>query len=392
MAQTQAARVNNIIDLTEGEDGEDQLETLSEAASKAQAAASRLESQFRSTTSAPTVGQNGTINGQAPPKNITPRPTANGVRTKSREGMVPRTQIPLPDYGIRSPTTGPRINTLKPQEPIHDKAHSTSTRSNRPEKPETSGNGTAAGTPVVGPPRAAAQYAGRNIDITYDIRNPPKAPREPSVLPPKQSGKPKLDRGISKRSPKTSNTPLDNGAGKRDGWETSNVSNPGSSNSRIHLSPTRAGGNESASTVVRPNPARPVKRKRSSTSPQLDASAKSAKLETLPSMSSSGNSGSLRNITMQTAQDVRNGACSADKCDHGLLTPGLGDRDPKVKSRQEVVLGYLEDGPIFDIFTTIVYPALKKAKKRAKQSLSKDELMSIGESVRLTILLSRTIS
>lgn len=396
MADTQAVRFNNIIDLTEGDDDDDQLETLSKAASNAQAAAARLTRQFPTTTSVPTVSQNGTLKRQRPSGNKTFRFKVNGIRKKSRRGTLPRSHSPLPDYDIRSPTTGPRMGTFVPQGPPHDDTRSQSTRSDRPDTSEISRNSIASDAPAAGPPQAAAQYPGRDIAISYDKPKPPEAQREASVLP-KHAGRPNPDQCIPKWSPRTSITPSDDGVGKRVEREISNMSHPGLRTSRIHLSPTRAGSNESAPTIERPNSAPQGKRKRSSTSPQLDDAAKSAKWEILPSSIPSEEPESLRNsertmpntvlsVTKQTAQEVRNGTGSAGNGQNALFLPGVGNRYPKVNSRQEIVPSSVENGPIHEVFKTIVYPALKSAKKRAHQSLSEDELMSIGKSVGLHYL------
>lgn len=391
MAQTQAARFDNIIDLTEGDDDDGQLETLSEAASKAQAAAARWKRHFRLMTSAPTVGQNGTLTRQNPPENKGHRPTANGVQKNPRGGMV---------HDIRSHSTGPKIGTFVPQGALHDDTRSKPSRSEPLEileMPEIPRNGIATDALAVGSPKAAAQYPGRNATTTYDVHNPPEAQREARFLPPEQSGRPKLDQRMPKWKRKTSDTPLNDGVGKRVELETLTVNNPGSSNSRIHPSRTRAGVNESGSIVVGSNPTPQGKRKRSSTPPQSKVSAKSLKRETLASRNPSRQSESLcinerstpstvGSVTMQTGQDVREGAGSAGKRDPDLFIPDLANADPIVNTRQEVVLSRIENGPISEIFKTIVYPALKRAKKRASQSLSEDELMSIGKSVGLHYL------
>ena len=75
MAETQAASFSNIIDLTEDDDTDDTLQALSNAASKAQAAATRLTSQIDAWSPRPHVAQNDEIARSGHDA----RPTSHGV-------------------------------------------------------------------------------------------------------------------------------------------------------------------------------------------------------------------------------------------------------------------------------------------------------------------------
>jgi len=392
MTQAQATCFNNIIDLTEDDDDSDRLGALSEAASKAEAAANRVTSQLQSMTSASTVGQKDTPHRRIPSEDKAVTLAANGVRTKPGEDTAPGTRLPMPDNGIQSPITGPRIGSLGSRGPIHNEVRSTSTRSDRPQTPETSNDRTATDASAVRSPRAAAQYAGRDMANTYDILNPLEAQREASVLSPKIPGRPMLDQWRPEWNPKKSQSALNQGIENREKPDLSNKGNMGSAKSRMFVGPTNAGSNGLVSNIARPTPAPLVKRKRSSASPPLNISAKLARRDTSQSRYSSCIPESLEvgksytpssgpPDTVQTAQHVRDTVGSVGKRDFGALTPRLDNHSSVLVSRQKLMLFSVENGPLFEIFKTIIYPALKRAKKRIKQSLSEDELLSISKSV-----------
>jgi hypothetical protein len=257
----QAAHSNNIIDLTEADDDDDQLETLSEAASKAEAAAASLRRKFS------TIGHNVTLNRQPPSENNSLRPTANINGIKSREGKVQGTQSSSASYEVRNPSLGPKI--------------------------------------------------GRNEPI--------------------------ID--------------------------------------------------------VRPKITLQLKRKRSAASPHLDGIAKAAKREDSKSRDPSRKLESLHSyerttptsvqlVTKQSAQNVRDATGSNGKRDGGISIPGPSSSVTDIGAILEVLLLSGEDAPISEIFNNVVYPVLEKAKRRANQSLTNDELLAIGTSVRLHYLIS----
>lgn len=230
MAPRQPACLNNIIDLTEDDDGDAQLDTLSEAASKAQAAADRWASQVRSIAS-PKVAHNTAPNGPGPSANEAVESTMDGFHTGSKEYNPALIWSPLPAKGVRSLNLGAKVGNINMRGSI---------------QPETS------------------------------LESTQKLP---------------------------------------------------------HKGTTSGGGLDRA----------------------------------------------------QHARKIQHADVGASKRDFGLLTPGSHDREPMGGSKTHPVLSSPENAPLFDIFTSVVFPSLKKAKRRAKHTLSEDELMSIGKRVNITL-------
>ena len=195
--RTKAARPQNVIDLTEEKDDKTQLqEVLSSVASKAQAAANRLTTQFESLTSPP--------NGKRPAQGRSgvgahnfSRANASVVKPDPDRDWADtgetKAHLPIPKPAFSGSNAGQESSLSVPQAVPDSKErfrplsyprlkHEVSTKENRDLDLSTAR-----------PPRAAAQSAGQIIAKTYDLLNPLEAQREASNTTPRKPGRPKVD-------------------------------------------------------------------------------------------------------------------------------------------------------------------------------------------------------
>lgn len=379
MSRVQAARFNDIIDLTEGDEGDDgQLGTLSDAAKKAEAAAYRLKSQLKSMTSASIFAQNDSFDRPAPSDTKYRRSTTHGLRNIPTEAMTPVARSTSNENVLRTPNLEPPTGTFGQPGPLHNQSSLASAHSDRSKLPEIVGD-------------------NDEIDISsvrpiYGMLNPSAAQKIPSVTSPDKSERTKMDQRTPNWTPKTLKSPSKHGIGKQDERDRTERSDHVLAKSGLEPSTLKAGSKRVALNGVGALPAPQIKRKRLSVSPQTKNPTKPSRKESFQSGHPSGTSASLDHVPptssssekanlMNGASHVQNGSTDVGKRDLGLQNTGLSDRDLQNGSRQNSLIPSFEDGPLFEIFKFVVYPALKKAKKRAKHSLSEDELMGIGKSV-----------
>ena len=196
MAETQAARFHTIIDLTEEDGGRDQLRTLSSAASKAQAAATRLTTQFESLTSPPNGKR--LVHGIPNGGNYSfPRANASIVKPDLYRDWTDagetKAHILTPKPAFPGPSAGPRLGISAPQTVLpSDERFGPIPPPRLTNAVFSKGNGDL-DISSTRPPRAAAQSAGQMITKTYDLLNPLEAQREASYSTPRKPGRPKVD-------------------------------------------------------------------------------------------------------------------------------------------------------------------------------------------------------
>ena len=366
MAQTNGATPCDIVDLTKDDEQTNDLETLSSAASRVQAAASQLTNHLESFT-----------------PQSRPRPTLYtyddtveriwdlpGVRGNAINGISKnkRATAPIPE---------PRIQTLASRpSPVRPRTPNTA--------PDNKGNSI---TPSRRP-RAAAIDASRLIARDYDILNPLEEQQQVTVNTPKKPGRPRKDEWIPTKhyTPKSGS---DWGPGNK--YEETGLPNEDSPSPRpqIHDSQIANGhSDEQFKVTLKP----PAKRKRSS--PLLELG--SSKLPRTEGLQNGDHkfTGELldkqsqshytpEEPSMQLIRDCQEPNQAGNQRPPSASPPAASrPNTDRVSAAQYGFNTTPSDIAVLtEVFSTVVYPAIKKAKKRHRGTLTDDELISIGKSV-----------
>ena len=367
MAQTHGARSNNIIDLTE--DDNPGLQNLSSAASRAQAAASRLNDHFQTLTSAS------------------------------------RSRLPPNDYM----TTGERILALREAggnsltgshnakgdtAPIPEpKAQTAANRASpaRPTTPKTASNRDTDRLTPSRRPRAAAIDASRSITRDYDFLNPLEERLQASVTTPRKPGRPRKDEWTPTKKP-TPKSGSSQAVGKSEEPGRFKVTRSRSPNARgLENHRTKGYSDDGPAGKTKDIPTLSKKRKHSSWSAEPESPIKLARTEGLQNLLPAITSASLEEISV--VGSVPSGSSPQKTRSHQefnqaenehvrpTFTPQRVTTEPVSALAHSSTSNSGDNEFLTEFFSTVVNPVIEKAKKRHKGCLSEKELISIGKSV-----------
>lgn len=381
MAQTQAARLSNVIDLTEEDDDEDTFQQLRIAASKAEAAASRVNGHLdsRISTSSPHSYNLDPLKARNPSLGKVTSPAAAPGPHKITKADTTKS-LPLLKKDAQAHSKDPKLGTVGPRRPPADAHSTTPFRDSRPKLSEPSRDGTNTAAPTLRSPRAAARSAGHAISETYDILNPLEAQQEAKNTTPKKPGRPKVDQW----TPKSRST---NGAGRSDGGDCSSLPDKVQSNGRIEMAGPQF-------PMLGSDPSLQLKRKRSSPSLESHRDSNSAKrpalhvanayaaVHDLEANESSARLGPVQSNHHPPKQMNTN---STSKRRHDRLAPNLDDHLPKFARQYLSTLSSAQRKALRTIFDTMIYPAVVEAREGAHGSLTEEQLDLISNRVRRNI-------
>ena len=412
MPQAETARSQSIIDLT-GDDEDGQLDTLHVAASKAQAAASRLSSQFKSLTAA------ANRNPFEHRKNVASKETTIGKeagvagKTLYRSDEVDRPpphQSLSSENKVKTPSKGPREGSFKAQVSFLDNKDIRRAGGSDIEPPRKSKDVQHFGASNGRSPRAAAHAAERIIANTYNILNPLEEQQEANSRTPRKPGRPKIDQW----TPNHKKTKVPN-HDKRGGID-----------SVVPVSQdldTESSGEDYDSSgslaSVKPALTSEHKRKREDSSSDSASTSKQARLPIANSKLDYGRNNPFQEASsLLPAGAVLFKKLSREPDSEGNFgpTPGplidtaasisekLSQQIAQTTLRPKHSMEMAETGdtgiggdptPIQDstnfvalskIFRLVIYPALKKAKTRHHDQLAEDDLVSISRTVATEIV------
>jgi len=428
MTQAHAALFNNIIDLTEDENDSDQLETLSTAASKAQAAAARLTNQLESLASASnryhfvnTVGGTGKIVPSG--KNV--RPATNGYSKVSEAEIVLPSDLPSADTGLLSASTGPRSGVSGQREslPLAERPHSwirpQLATNNRPLTPVPSTDCQKMSPSNTRSPRAAAQSAGRVIAQTYDMLNPLEAQQEAKLNTPRKPGRPKLDQWTPKSHPHHNSAKSENHDRDHRSSPTRRIAQLDGHDDRDDDISTESASKEAGMTSRDTRRGRNASPESGLVSIQAEKQIRSlGSVNLLDYTETKSSRNELPLLAKESEMTEGDERIHASKENQPFSTPVSAvntlattlapseAHSTKVSSRHESADKSVIEGAttahqatalsearaqparaptnmpaLSKIFADVVFPAIKKAKKLHKEQLPEDELISIGKIV-----------
>ena len=393
MARAEAAPPKNIIDLTGDDDDDDQLDTLHDAASKAEAAATRLSNRFKALAAA--AHRNTFALKKVVEKETKIEDDAGSVSesvTEDDEVVKPtRPQLPVPKSKIQTPSEGPRLGSFKPHIPFHNKrdvGHTSISDSGKPVSSKDDQNITMSSGRI---PRAAAHAAGRIIANTYDIHNPLEEQQDANSKTPKKSGRSKVDQWKPTHSqPKTQHHD------KESDMKTSVPvsSNPGAKTSNENrdfsnlLAPARS---DSLSEH---------KRRRQDSFPEISSSSRQtghavAQIKSLRKPENEQNGPLQESPSLLPDRAVRSQKKARERNSRGQYGPSRGSsiertdtisKEPALQIAETTLppkrsLEPADFAALSKIFNGVVYPVLKKVKARYKDQLEEDDLLSISQTV-----------
>ena len=394
-AQEQASR-HSIIDLTQGEDDEELIQVVSQAASRAHAAANRLTTQFDSLASVSKATAQAVfgIGKDSPPRKDV-RPAKESQRG-SEEDILSHQLLSLPDNELRTLSVGTKLqfrNDASPEKLLNYRP-SISELAKRQDKPQASNSR---------PSRAAAQSARQRVSEWYNILNPLEAQLEASSTTPGNPGQPETDQW-------TPDCHLGAMLDNIDGGHN-NVLPKG----EVNALATSNGLNGSAFPLVGSNVSSELKRKRHSESSDSGPLSKQIKsqIHTVEPVKSNNELTPLSTGFKQTESNNVN----ASKIRPRLLLPKLapssdpngrvqrllirGPADDCKSSSKDTTVAHAEnqgtpklaqcqtqdpskDVALAKIFETLIYPSIQKHMKRHEKCLPNAELTAIGEQVSKT--------
>ena len=364
-AQTQ--NLHNVIDLTGTDDDGDMLESLSVAASKAAHAASCLSYQFSLLTSAPNHWRDSH-------DDLTRQSTH--FKSAADESSRAWDKNRLPQTSSRIAGDAHDLNSGTMLRQADGKRSFDETKIPKPSSPLMISN-----APALRSPRAAARSAGRSISQQLDILNPLEA-QEAKTTTPKKPGRPRLDQWTPKWRPK--------GAAQSLGKEHDQIRQRASPDGKHELISDKPMTRESFELAVA------KKRKRSSPSPDSDRPTRSSKRIVVDSKQPSGYSKIYTTVNPES-EGSEQPLQSREVLPEVSISSGSGSGNSRANgtlsstefSKKLESMGYFNDfafdpaesTALVTVFTTTVYPALKKAEKRAKDRFTEEQLQLISRSV-----------
>lgn len=380
MVQILAAQSSNIIDLTEGDDADEDLDQLSSAASRAEAAASRLTNHLQSLTSTSKTSPYGASSGQNSSSGKPSRPATNGGGILPGKDRVSQTRRPLPDSSLRSVITGPRLGTFGLRGPSSHNESSMRMRYDRPATPAISKKSSEPNPSVVRSPRAAAQSAGRTIAKTYEVLNPLEAEREARINTPRKPGRPRMDQY-------TPNGQTSRYISKTESRNTGGRSSTTSPTPRLNRIPTTETRTSPLADIAGSGVILNRKRKHQSGSPDSDPSAKHIRhnVQNPAHESVSNNAASFdRSNTGRKPQAPRPSPSLAPGFEEHLEEKGIGNF--RATSSPEQPQQWNPKDPVdavahANVFSRVIYPGIRAAKKKYEDRFTEERLAAIGKGV-----------